>query len=257
EQIRLATPVFNELSEDLDPAKTPTEDVRAQQSRADEVARHLNGARADYSRIVSDAPDRAKVEWRIEVLGELVETLEWGLERVKLPRMLRQAALRVSEAMPLYRRVAESTGEVADASERAALKTMQELALAKLKEARTLYLQAKSAAPDPEKVGSRIRTLDDLIETLETEPAPADAPALQREAAARIKEAMPHYQRYSDGTGSAEDGVKARGLLEEARSKYLRAQTALSGADADKVRGRIKQLDELIDALDPSLGPKK
>ncbi|HEV3028318.1 MAG TPA: hypothetical protein VG457_12140, partial [Planctomycetota bacterium] len=67
----------------------------------------------------------------------------------------------------------------------------------------------------------------------------------------------PLYQRYSDGTGSAADGVKARGLLEEARSKYLRAQTVLSGTDADKVAGRIRQIDELIDALDPTLGPKK
>jgi hypothetical protein len=193
----------------------------------------------------------------MEILGELLETLEWGLERVRVPRMLRQAELRIREALPLYRRVSDGRSEAADGSERSALKTMQELALAKLKEARTLYVQAKSAAPDPQKVGSRIRTLDDLIETLEIEPAPADAPLLEREAAARITEAMPLYQRYSDGTGTAADGAKARGLLEDARSKYLRAQTALSGADADNVGGRVKQLDELIDALDANLGPKK
>ncbi len=246
--IREATPVFVELADNLDPSKMPEEDVRAQLTRADAVERKLNSARGEYARIVAEAPDRAKVEWRMDVLGELITTLEWGLDRVRVPRMLRQASLRIAEAMPLYRRVSGGREDARDASERAALATMSELALAKLKEARGLYVQTKAAAPEPEKIGARIRQLDELIETLEAAaPGPVDAPALEKRAGGLIGEAMPLYRSFAD-EGRTADGDAARAKLREARALYLRAQS--SSADPAKVGARIKALDELLDSLD-------
>jgi hypothetical protein len=256
-QIREATPVFNELTEDLDPAKTPADDIRAQQSKVDDVQRRLVGAKSDYARILADAPDKETVERRIAILGELIDTLQWGVDRVRVPRMLRQASTRVAEATPLYKRVADGRDSARDATERATLKTMQELALAKLREARGLYVQVKAAAPNAEEIGLRIQSLDLLIETLEAEPPPPNVPELTKDASAKIQEAMPLYQKYTDGTGSAEDGARSRALLWEARSDYLRAQAGTGGPDADALASKIRSLDDLIEALDGALPPKK
>jgi len=165
--IREATPVFVDLAEDLDPAKTSDEDIRAQLARADAVGSKLSAARAEYAKILSEAPDRGQIEWRIGVLGELITTLEAGLDRVRVPRMLQQAARRVAEAMPLYQRVVAGRDGAQEASERSALRTMTEVAQAKLKEARGLYLQAMPAAPDPEELADRLRELDGWLKTLD------------------------------------------------------------------------------------------
>ncbi|HLY11295.1 MAG TPA: B-box zinc finger protein [Planctomycetota bacterium] len=256
DQIREATPGFTALADDLDPNVLPMDSVQEQQSRVDGVQRRLVGARSDYSRILADAPDKATVERRIQILGELIETLTWGAERVRVPRLLRQAAVRVAEAVPLYARVANGRDSAQDASERTTLRTMQDLALSKLREARLLYMQAKGGSPDPERIGQRIRSLDALIDTLSVEPAPADVPALLKQAAAQIKEAMPFYQKFSDGAGTAADGERARELLWSARTAYLRAQAA-GGSDADKLAPKIASLDELIATLDGVLPSRK
>jgi hypothetical protein len=46
---------------------------------------------------------------------------------------------------------------------------MRTLALSKLREARALYMQAKSGAPQPEQIAGRIRSIDGLIETLDAD----------------------------------------------------------------------------------------
>jgi len=167
--IREVTPVFNEMAEQLDPEKMPDEDIRSQQARVDLLEHKLNLARAEYAKILAEAPDRVAVQWRMDVLAELIRTLEWGIERVRVPRMLRQASVRIDEAMPLYNRVKAVRAGAKDASDRAAVQTMAELAAAKLKEARSLYVQSKSQAPEPEKVAARIRELDDLLKSLEAD----------------------------------------------------------------------------------------
>jgi len=154
--IREATPVFVELAEELDPAQAPPGDVRLQLARVDRVEQRLAQARADYAKVVAQAPEPDRLERRIQVLGELIETLGWGLDRVKVPRMMAQASLRIGEAMPFYNQALEG-GDAAAA----------EQAKSRLTEARTLYMQAKAGAPEPERVAARISTLDELIETLE------------------------------------------------------------------------------------------
>jgi hypothetical protein len=161
--IREATPEFNQLADILDPAKMPDEDVRAQLARVDAVDRKLNRARAEYVRILPEAPDRSLVERRIAALDELIRTLEWGLERVRLPRMLHQASIRIREALPLVNRITTDGGTL-QASE---LRTLTESALTKLKDARSLYGQVKATSPQPELMAARIRQLDGLIGTLE------------------------------------------------------------------------------------------
>jgi hypothetical protein len=156
------TPAFNEMAELLDPTKMPDEDIRSQQARADLLEHKLNLARAEYAKIIAEAPDKVAVEWRIRVLADLIQTLEWGFERVRVPRMLRQASLRVEEAKPLYNRVVAARGQPRDAS----LQSTAESAASKLKEARSLYVQSKSQAPDPGKVADRIREVDELLTDL-------------------------------------------------------------------------------------------
>jgi len=81
-----------------------------------------------------------------------------------------------------------------------------------------------------------------------------DAPAMEKRAQQRIREAMPLYRSYADDPSRAADGDAARSKLREARTLYLRSQSA--SADPARSAARVHQLDEILDALDGDL-PRK
>ena len=167
--IREATPDFKELAALLDPGVAAPGDIRKDSARTAALEKKLSDARAEYVRVLATTPDREKVQWRIEVLGELISTLDGGLARVKSDRMQRQAAQRFNEAMPLYKRFTSRIREAKDPSEREGWLASGELARVKLDEARSLYRELKFTSREPGSYDIKLSTIDELIESLDGE----------------------------------------------------------------------------------------
>jgi hypothetical protein len=83
--------------------------------------------------------------------------------------MMKQAAQRIQEAMPLYQRFAARYAGSKESSEREALLSMADLARYKLDEARLLYAELQSVSKEPKKFDFKITSLNELIGTLEAE----------------------------------------------------------------------------------------
>jgi hypothetical protein len=171
--IREATPLFKDLALQLDPGIMAPGDIRKDSARAAALEKKLADARAEYIRVLPKSPDRETVQWRIDVLGELIEALDGGLARVKSDRMLKQAEQRVEEARPLYKRFNSRIRDAKDPAEREELVSMGTLARHKLDEARTLYQELQSTSKDPVKLEKKLSSISDQLEILDAELKPA------------------------------------------------------------------------------------
>ena len=54
-------------------------------ARTAALEKKLSDARAEYERVLAKSPDREKVQWRIDVLGELISTLDGSMSSVPVP----------------------------------------------------------------------------------------------------------------------------------------------------------------------------
>jgi hypothetical protein len=167
--IREATPDFKDLALQLNPGITTPGDIRKDSARAAALEKKLADARTEYERVLAKSPDREKLQWRIDVLSELIEALDGGLSRVKSDRMTKQATQRFNEAMPLYKRFTSKIAGAKDPSERQELLSMGELARHKLDEARSLYRELKSTSREPSSYDIKLSSIDELIESLDGE----------------------------------------------------------------------------------------
>jgi hypothetical protein len=165
--IREATPQYHELTDLLDPQTTPSQDVRAQADRVKKLEEKLLKAKREYEGVLERAPDKEVIGRRIDALGELIDGLSSGMDRVKADRMRKQAALRIKEATPLFQRFSSRFPEATEASEREVLLDLASIAREKLREARSLYAEIEASSPSTPATSSRISAIDRLIEPLD------------------------------------------------------------------------------------------
>lgn len=168
--IRASTPLFQEAADTIDPVVLESTDARKLMEKLSAVEDQLTAAQGLYEKVRVSAPDPQLLDRRIVRLGEILDALRSGRERIVIPRVHQEAAERIREATPLCQ-------EVADGMEKknlgsyalAGLKAKSKRVVGKLGEARALYESIRKDSPDSSQVAERIARLDDLIRSLQIE----------------------------------------------------------------------------------------
>lgn len=141
----------------------------------------------------------------------------------------------------------------------AALKALEE----KLHAAKTEYQGIIELAPDKQLIGRRIEALNELVDSLASGMDRVKADRMEKQAALRIKEATPLFQRLASRFPDAKEASEREALLDlaslaraklgEARSLYAEVESSDKGNS--RASSRVAVIDRLLEALDEALGP--
>jgi hypothetical protein len=132
--IREAEPIFRDIADEIERG-----DPRHLAARMDRVEEQLRTARELYARLRNQVPDPETIEARLEILDELIEALNEGRERIRVPLALKEAELLQQQG--------------------------------RLREARDLYASVRNAAPDKKAVDRRIKRIDAQLKAREAKSA--------------------------------------------------------------------------------------
>ena len=164
-QIREAEPLFQEVADSFDPVVLKKTSLRELADKMDRVELKLKEAQHIYTRLQTDAPEMVNLEWRLQALHELLDALQQGRARIRVPLALQDARALQKEAEPLAKEALE--GFQPFSREAQALDAKAEMAVRKLREAREIYASIRCDMPDPKAVDRRIRRIDAVVNTLE------------------------------------------------------------------------------------------
>lgn len=163
--IRDARPLFDEIADRYSPPDFQNGDIRDLAAKMDRAETKLREAREIYARVRDRAPDPKLLDHRQETIGELLESLEEGRAKMRVPLALRTAEGLQEEAAPLAKEALE--GFQPYSHEAQVLDVRAEVAAGKLREARRLYVSIRNDVPDPERVDERVKSVDSLLGDLE------------------------------------------------------------------------------------------
>jgi hypothetical protein len=172
--IRDATPLFSEMADHFDPTAFKNADVCDLAAQMDRVEKKLREAQEIYARVRERAPDPETLERRLDTIRDLLDALQEGRARIRVPLALKRADGLREEAVPLAKEALD--GFQPYSREAQALEVRAEVAAGKLRDARRLYLSVRKDVPDPERLDQRVKDIDSLLESLESRfPVTLDA----------------------------------------------------------------------------------
>jgi len=163
--IREAELDFREVAERFDSGALKNANLRELAYKMDRIEQKLKEARGAYDRLGSQVPDPKTLERRVRVLDELLESLEEGRARIKVPLAILKAETLEAEARLVAKEALD--GFQPYSREAQALDAKAEAAIAQLREARGHYTSIRKDMPDPAEVDRRVRNLELLVDRLE------------------------------------------------------------------------------------------
>jgi len=160
-----ATPLFVEIADRFDPPAFRNGDVCELAAKMDRVEEKLREAQRIYAQVKDRAPDPRMLDQRLEMIGDLLDSLKDARARIRVPFALRRAEVLQEEAVPLAKEALD--GFQPFSREATVLDVRADVAAGKLREARRLYISIRNDVPDPEVVDQRVKSVDSLLEDLD------------------------------------------------------------------------------------------
>jgi hypothetical protein len=145
--------------------------------KAEELAKAEAVAKAEAA-AKAEALRKVEEQKKVDALAAEAAATAAAMEKARLEAVakdLATAALLIREAKPLFEQFAERIGDARAGSDRDALLATATGVRAKLREARSIYLETVGRAPNPQLLVTRVQVLDGLIEILDAELKPAAA----------------------------------------------------------------------------------